>query len=163
VQVLNSTGPLRPKEIEDIVLETINETVLRALRFEQRYDPARPAIPWLMAIATNVLLERRRANFRNQRQRPETDLGDCWSVLENTLAAEEEADSSVDAGAVGGVLALLPEDTHRILRLRFAEGLDGPALAERLGISHGAARVRLHRALQLFRERWLAGKGQSDD
>jgi RNA polymerase sigma factor (sigma-70 family) len=134
------------------------------VRTEDRYDPARPALPWLLAIATNVLLERRRANFRDRRQLPETDLADGEALLENLLSISDTAsDADSDRQAVQAILSELPAEIRALLEARFVQGLDGPALAERLGISHGAARVRLCRALQQFRKRWLARKGDSHD
>jgi len=164
VLVLRTTGPLRGHEIDGIVHETINETWIRAVRTEHRYDSSRPALPWLLAIATNVLLERRRAKFRDRRQLPETDLLVGETLLENMHGAQDAAaDSNSDRLAVQAVLAELPAETRSLLEARFVQGLSGPALAERLGISHGAARVRLCRAMQQFRERWLARKGNSHD
>jgi RNA polymerase sigma-70 factor (ECF subfamily) len=162
--VLRTTGPLRDHEIDGIVHETVNETWIRAVRTEHRYDPARPALPWLLAIATNVLLERRRANFRDRRQLNETDLAANDALLENVLSNSDiPADVDSDQQAVQSVLAELPPEIRALLEARFVQGLDGPALAERLGISHGAARVRLCRAMQQFRKRWLARKGDSHD
>ena len=162
--VFRTAGPLRDHEIDGIVHETINETWIRAVRTEDRYDPARPALPWLLAIATNVLLERRRANIRDRRQLNETDLATNDALLENMLSNSDiPADSHSDRQAVQAILSELPAEIRALLEARFVQGLDGPALAERLGISHGAARVRLCRALQQFRKRWLARKGDSHD
>jgi len=159
VLVVRMAGPLRDHEIDGIVHETINETWIRAVRNEHRFDPARPALPWMLAIATNVLLERRRATYRDRRQVPQTDLTDEM-LLENMLSTQDsKIDSTSNQHAVQAVLAELPTETRKLLEARFSDGLDGPALAARLGISHGAARVRLCRALQQFRERWQARKG----
>ncbi|HLW66662.1 MAG TPA: sigma-70 family RNA polymerase sigma factor [Gemmataceae bacterium] len=162
--VFRTTGPLRDHEIDGIVQETINETWIRAVRNEHRYDSSRPALPWLLAIATNVLLERRRANFRDGRQQSETDLSAGDELLENMLSGSDtQADTNSDRLAVRAILAKLPAETRSLLEARFMQGLDGPDLAERLGISHGAARVRLCRALQQFRKLWLASRGNSHD
>jgi RNA polymerase sigma factor (sigma-70 family) len=162
--VIRTAGPLRDHEIDGIVQETINETWIRAVRNEHRYDSARPALPWLLAIATNVLLERRRANFRDRRQASESDLSAGDALLETMLSAPDKAaDSNSDRLAVQAVLAELPADARSLLEARFMQGLDGPALAERLGITHGAARVRLCRALQQFRTLWLAKRGNNHD
>jgi RNA polymerase sigma-70 factor (ECF subfamily) len=162
--VLRTTGPLRDHEIDGIIHETINETWIRAVRTEHRFDPARPALPWLLAIATNVLLERRRANYRDRRQLNETDLTANDALLETMRSVSDTAaDANFDRQAVQAILADLPDGTRSLLEARFMQGLDGPALAKRLGISHGAARVRLCRAMQQFRERWFARKGNCHD
>src|SRR5262249_34606616 len=157
-------GPLRDHEIDGIIHETINETWIRAVQGEHRYDPTRPALPWLLAIATNVLLERRRATFRDRRQISESNLSAGEALLENLLSIHySEADLNSERFAVQAVLAELPAEVRALLHARFVDGCDGLALAEKFGISHGAARVRLCRALQQFRERWQARKGSTHD
>jgi RNA polymerase sigma-70 factor (ECF subfamily) len=46
----------------------------------------------------------------------------------------------------------LPHDLREVLVLQVGEGLSGAEIAELLSISHGAVRVRLHRARQKLRE-----------
>ena len=55
--------------------------------------------------------------------------------------------------AVRAALASLPESYRAPLWLRYAEGLTGPEVAERLGMGHGSLRVLLHRGTRLLREK----------
>jgi len=49
------------------------------------------------------------------------------------------------------LLGLVSEPDRQVLRLAIVEGLSGRELAAQLGITEGAARVRLHRAKQQLR------------
>ena len=48
----------------------------------------------------------------------------------------------------------LPEAYRTTLVLRLVEGLTGPEIAERTGLTHGSVRVNLHRGMKLLRERF---------
>lgn len=45
----------------------------------------------------------------------------------------------------------IPEAYREALVLRLVEGLTGPAIAERLGMTHGSVRVNLHRGMEMLR------------
>ena len=57
------------------------------------------------------------------------------------------------------VLRTLPETYRESLTLRLVEGLTGPEIAARLGLTHGSVRVNLHRGMQMLREK-LAEKAE---
>jgi RNA polymerase sigma-70 factor (ECF subfamily) len=60
---------------------------------------------------------------------------------------------------VAAVVDTLPEQQRRVILLRDVAGLDGPEVADALGISEGNQRVVLHRARARVREelaRYLA-------
>jgi len=51
------------------------------------------------------------------------------------------------------VLRTLPETYRESLTLRLVEGMTGPEIAARLGLTHGSVRVNLHRGMRMLRER----------
>ncbi|MHC4914170.1 MAG: RNA polymerase sigma factor [Planctomycetota bacterium] len=55
--------------------------------------------------------------------------------------------------AVREAVASLPDHYRIPIWLRYAEGLSGPEVAERLGVSHAALRVVLHRGTRILREK----------
>lgn len=57
---------------------------------------------------------------------------------------------------------LSPNDSH-VLRLALLHGLNGDSIAQELGISPGAARVRLHRALQRLRVAYQMQEARYDN
>lgn len=62
------------------------------------------------------------------------------------------------------LLSLVSEDDKLVLRLAFLEDFEREALARRLGVSTGAAGMRLHRALARLRsavieqKKWQRGE-----
>ena len=47
----------------------------------------------------------------------------------------------------------MPDAYRETLVLRLVEGMTGPEIAERTGLTAGSVRVHLHRGLKLLRER----------
>ena len=96
---------------------------------------------WLYCVTLNVV----RARSREPN----------WSALDfDPLSPEKSAAAEAIETArseLAEMLLLLPEAERKILDLRYGLGLSGEEIAERTGIAHGAARVRLHRALRHLR------------
>jgi RNA polymerase sigma-70 factor (ECF subfamily) len=82
--------------------------------------------------------------------------------LFDRLAALDVADLTQDLETneeVSAMLALVSDDDRRVLRLAVLYDLNGEELAQALGVTSGAARVRLHRALNRLRQAWQAQQG----
>jgi RNA polymerase sigma-70 factor, ECF subfamily len=58
-----------------------------------------------------------------------------------------------EALAVLAAIRRLPEAYHEPLILRLVEGMTGPEIAARTGLTAGSVRVNLHRGMQMLRER----------
>ncbi len=56
-----------------------------------------------------------------------------------------------DGAAILGVIRGLPEAYRETLILRLVEGMTGPEIAERTGLTAGSVRVNLHRGMQMLR------------
>ncbi len=132
--------------------EVLQEVVARALRRADRFDPSRSALAWLRGFAVNVIREQ--LDARRNRQRHEATL-----ARSNDKDADEPVDPLehvYDLAAEEGyrlveLLDLVGPVDRTVLDLRFIQKLDGPALAQALGVQEGAARVRLSRALSRLR------------
>lgn len=119
------------------------EVLLRAITGERR--SGRVLRAWLAAVTRNtsrsVLRERKRRVERERRSaRPEA-----------MPAPRDPAEALEAHHALTRAIGRLPSDARRIVLLRYFEDLGFPEIAERLGVSENAARVRLHRALGLLR------------
>ena len=99
---------------------------------------------WLAAITRN------RAHDRHRRHRPTQELPP-------DIAGDPHPEG--EATAVLAAIRALPEAYRETLVLRLVEGMTGPEIAERTGLSHGSVRVNLHRGMGLLRER--LGKGRA--
>jgi len=95
---------------------------------------------WLAMIARN-----RATDF----QRRSVDVVD----LPRHLEARDVTAASAEAGAVLDVIRSLPETYRETLMLRLVEGMTGPEIAARTGLTDGSVRVNLHRGMKLLREK----------
>ncbi len=100
---------------------------------------------WLATVARN------RANDYHRRS---------VELVEFTEEAPEQAreKSRSGGGADDGAAILelirgLPEAYRETLILRLVEGMTGPEIAERTGLTAGSVRVNLHRGMQMLREK----------
>lgn|GEM_PF-303425 len=116
--------------------------------------PERP-LPWLYAIALRVIANQRRAGLR--RGRLEERL-----AQERAIAAEasDPGDALARRNAFAAAFARLGDDDREVLRLVAWDGLGPREAAAVLGCSHGAFRVRLHRARRRLGKQ-LAAAGHS--
>ncbi len=135
-----------PEEAEDVVQETL--IALHAKR--HTWDPERPILPWIQAIARHKTVDAARRLGRARRRadaRPVEDLADLLP------ARTERPDARRDAHAL---LARLPNRERGVVEALAIEGLSIAATASRVAISEGAVRVAFHRGLARLRR--LAGE-----
>jgi RNA polymerase sigma-70 factor (ECF subfamily) len=122
-------------DVDDLVQEVFL-TAMRCLTTLR--EPA--AFPgWLAAIARN------HATDHLRRRGPET------VELSDNVAAS--ADESQRARVVLDAVRSLPEAYRETLILRLVEGMTGPEIAVRTGLTEGSVRVNLHRGMKLLREK----------
>ena len=62
-----------------------------------------------------------------------------------------------EAGWILEIIRGLPDAYRETLILRLVEGMTGPEIAERTGLTAGSVRVNLHRGMKQLREK-LAGR-----
>jgi RNA polymerase sigma-70 factor, ECF subfamily len=128
--------------------DLVQDVFLRAMpRLHSLRDVSRfPS--WLAAIARN------RAIDFHRRAKSDVALDDD-SVYEpdqlppsNRRAPQASAEARV---ALEAILSL-PDAYRETLILRLVEGMTGPEIAARTGLTHGSVRVNLHRGMQQLRE-----------
>lgn len=139
--------------------ELLNEVVVEALAHEDRFNPSRQPRAWLLGIAANLIRRKQTELAKLDRREPlardlypgdepsDDEVFDWLAAFDGAETLEElEADEAVKA-----LLADVSAEDARVLQLAILSGLDGEALARELGTTPGAARVRLHRALNRLR------------
>jgi RNA polymerase sigma factor (sigma-70 family) len=123
---------------EDVAMDCAQDTFVRA------YDNLRKGKPvnagWLYRVARNRAMDEFR---RRKRVHPDPIVLEQLPS-DSTPAPEQNV-------AMRQAFACLEPDDRAILYLAAVEGLSGRELAESLGISHNAARMRLCRARERFR------------
>ena len=109
------------------------------------------ALPgWICTIARNLAADWARSRQRKPRPAPLPD--DAGPA---PAAGDHELGSRVLA-----LVRTLPEAYRETLVLRLVEGLNGPEIAARTGLTHGSVRVNLTRGMALLRP-LLAQEGWS--
>jgi len=125
------------QDAEDVT----QETFLQACRNLKRFRGDASFATWLLAIArTQVALWYR----RRKRQREVIEVID--------LTQADPAPPALLQIEIRSAVAALPTGYREAIVLRYVNGLDLVEVAKALGISAGAAGVRLHRARKLLRE-----------
>jgi RNA polymerase sigma factor (sigma-70 family) len=120
---------------EDVVADTF------AIAWRRRDRIPEEALPWLYAIAANVIANQYRSSHRRHNL-------DERLAREASVAAPgtDPADSLGGRDELAAALARLEEAEREVLRLVAWEGLSTGDGARVVGCSPGAFRVRLHRA-----------------
>ena len=115
--------------VQDVFLKAMRS--LAGLRAPESFGA------WLAGIARN------RANDFHRRRRPAGPLPDEVAGRNPPTSDAREA-----LEAIRG----LPEAYRESLLMRLVEGMTGPEIAARLGLTPGSVRVNLHRGMKLLRE-----------
>ncbi len=127
-------------EVDDL----LQDVFLLALRQLSTLREIRSFGAWLAAIARN------RANDFHRRSVPGDQLAD--EASENDIEqADPSADHQSPATAILDAIRALPDAYRETLILRLVEGMTGPEIAARTGLTHGSVRVNLHRGMQQLR------------
>ena len=137
-----------PHEVDDLVQEVFLLALrqLHSLREVSRFGA------WLATITRN------RANDYYRKAIP------VERVTEPTGEAQAESHANdhvveQEAAMTLAVLRTLPGAYREPLMLRLVEGMTGPEIAARMGLTHGSVRVNLHRGMHMLREK-LAEKAK---
>jgi len=129
--------------VEDLVQDVFLQALprLHCLR-DVSYFPG-----WLAAIARN------RATDFLRRAKPDVSLDeDSNETPRPQPSTHQSPHSSAEAHAVLDAILSLPEAYREPLILRLVEGMTGPEIASRTGLTHGSVRVNLSRGMQQLRE-----------
>jgi RNA polymerase sigma-70 factor (ECF subfamily) len=127
-------------EVDDLV----QDVFIRALRRLSTLREAASFGAWLTAITRNV------ANDYHRRLVPEEPLPDDASYDE-IKGGVSGGDHEGSGAAVLEAVMSLPDAYRETLILRLVEGMTGPEIAARTGMTHGSVRVNLHRGMEQLR------------
>lgn len=129
--------------------DVTQDVYVRAYKGLRRFRGDAQLSTWLYRITANCAATqlRRRARHRHDELDDTVDVADRSPELDPTLRAEAAAARS----AVDWALRQLPPRLRAVVTLRDAYDLSHREIAEALGISESAAKVRLHRARRRLR------------
>lgn len=127
-----------PAAAEDLTVETF----WRIYRAHARFDPGREFLPWARRAATRVALDWMR------RQKPEVAIA---AEIDADLPAADPALRAEIRARVARAFARLPARLRLATVLAIMEEQPHKEIAAALGISRGAVKLRVFRALRLLR------------
>ena len=123
-------------EVDDLV-QDVFLTAWR--RLDSLRDPAAFG-GWLSTIARNRVSDFYRHNVET-------------AELPESLEGPASTATATEANAILETIRQLPDAYRETLMLRLVEGMTGPEIAERTGLTAASVRVNLHRGMKLLRER----------
>lgn len=137
---------LRELSMREEANDLVQQTFLQLHRARADFDPGQKLKPWIFTIAMNL----KREYFRRRKRRPERSF--------NAEVHEEPAVAALGAARVdarrtlGRALSELPPDQREVIELHWFDGLDFPEVAQVVGASVSAVKVRAHRGYVRLRE-----------
>jgi RNA polymerase sigma factor (sigma-70 family) len=171
--LLRAGAGAHTQTLDSATSELLNEVVVEALTHEDRFRSETSPRAWLLGIAAN-LIKRRQTEFARQ-QRREPLIRDLYLGMEGVMSDDDLFDLMIEWAdtplqdaheqddMIAALLDTLPPNDNQILRLALLHGLNGDTIAHELGISPGAARVRLHRAMQRLRTAYQTQEANYDN
>lgn len=145
VTVRQRFGFLQPQDIDDLVQDVLLS--LHATR--ATYDPARPFLPWLMAIARNRMAD----GARRYARRAANEVPSEQPV--ETFPAEDanmSANGYGDAEALAQAMTKLPQSQRQAIELMKLREMSLKEAAAATGTSVGALKVSVHRGISALRK-----------
>src|SRR5262245_9291573 len=153
--LLGSRDGVRGIDIDDVLQKTKHRAIERHESFD---GSGRPVGPWLYGVLVNVVREEVRAASRQPAQQPADPT--LWEKAA-VAPPPRDVDTAADRSLVIQHLTRLSPDHRAIVRLRILDGLGLREIADRLGISHVAARMRFSRAMRHLQA--LAGASPKEE
>jgi RNA polymerase sigma-70 factor (ECF subfamily) len=132
------------EEADDLV----QDVLLSLHQVRHTYDPGRPFLPWLMAIARNRLADIQRRQARRAKGEVAVE------VLPETFSGSEAKDAVeriADAEELGRALARLPPRQRQAVEMLRLKEMSLKEASAASGISIAALKVSMHRAMKALR------------
>lgn len=117
--------------VQDVFLTVLNK--INSLRDADRFGG------WVAMIARNRAMDFHRTKRETEELSPDIPHG---------ATVDDDGEAARALAAIRG----LPEAYRETLILRLVEGMNGPEIAARTGLTPASVRVNLHRGMKLLRE-----------
>ncbi len=127
--------------------DLVQETFLRAYKSIRTFDPQRGRFgTWISTIARNVT--RRRWGSRDGADSYDPEI--AAEVFEADLDRRGDPQWRERMDAVSDCVGELPDELHRVVRLRYVDGLTTRAIAAETGLAEATVRLRLKESQALI-------------
>jgi RNA polymerase sigma-70 factor (ECF subfamily) len=118
--------------------DLVQETVLRAINNQEKFEPGTNLQAWLFAILRNL--------FCSACRRSKREVEDADGSYAATLISIPDHDDRLMLKDLAAALAKLPEGQRKAILLVGAEGMSYEAAAQTLGCAIGTIQSRVNRA-----------------
>lgn len=143
---------------EEDARDVLQDAYLRAFKGLRRFRGDAQFSTWMYRITANAASTHLGKRSRHRHE----DLDDATTIVDTRpeIDPELQADAAVERHRVTQALNELPPKLRAVVVLRDVYDLPHDAIADELGISEAAAKVRLHRARRKLRERLFPMRGE---
>ncbi|MBT3287388.1 MAG: RNA polymerase sigma factor [Victivallales bacterium] len=139
----------------DLAKDVCQEVFLKLISKPPRVLICDSVGPWLFRVTRNLAIDkRRRRKFEIQEEDNEMPEARAEGTPLTTLAAQD------DLHMIRELVEELPKDIRDVVELRIDGRVPFKDIAVILGIPQGTALWRMHRAVQLMRQRWKTYEAQ---
>ncbi|MBK8174767.1 MAG: sigma-70 family RNA polymerase sigma factor [Rhodospirillales bacterium] len=136
-------------DIEDVV----QDVLLSVHAVRHTYDPARPFLPWLMAIQRHRLADWMRRSMRRSANEVAVE---SLEVTFAERAANTDDEETIDRKEIHAAVAGLPPAQRRAIELLKLKEMSLKEAAQETGMTETALKVATHRGIKALRA--LLGK-----
>ena len=140
----------------DRAADLTQETFFKAYQKLDRFHPGKRFFPWLYAIGLNLARDFVRKNTRNPETRS-TLNPESFSGCSSPGDQHDRMCESLEFLRLEKALDELPVNYREALILRYHDECSMGDIAAALNLSVSAAKMRVHRGLDMLRERYKGG------
>lgn len=138
--------------------DLVQEALVKAYRFWDRFEPGTNSRAWLFKIMTNIFINEYRSKARSPMAVNVDDIDDnfLYGQLAVTPAGnnpEQELFAKIFDDDVKKAIEELPEDFRLVVMLSFLEGFSYQEIAEITDLQLGTVKSRLHRGRKLLQKK----------
>lgn len=133
--------------------DLVQEVFVRMLKYRHTFRSESEFVPWMFTLARNAATDLYRARPKELPEDP--DAPEPRADLPHPIAGLERSEQEAKLRRALGRLS--PANRELLLMARFSE-LKYDRIAELLGVSEGAVKVRVHRAMKELKEAFLAAE-----
>ena len=127
--------------------DLVQEAFMRALKYRQSFRGDSDFVPWLYRLARNVCND-----YFNKNQRFPVTGGDLPEEISTDPSALDSVEQREQICLLRQALLRLPVERREVLILSRFEFRNYEEIAQLMGCSVGAVKVRVHRAMNQLRE-----------
>jgi len=136
-------------EAEDVM----QDAYVRAFQNLHQFEGRAPFAAWLLRIAVNEALGRRRGRERNTSLEQGNENGEIsMNIVEASLDPEQSATRAELGNLLEEVVLRLPDSYRAVVMLRDVEELSTAETAAALDLTEENVKIRLHRGHAMMRE-----------